>query len=65
MPVGAASWLVKAISSKAEADSLIALRLTTAPRESVISTSIGSPVNDDFQSAVRAMSPRCVVSPGR
>ena len=65
VPVGAAGWLVKATSSNAAAGSLSALRLTTAPRESVISTSTGSPVNDDFQSAVRTISPRCVVSPGR
>ena len=47
------------------AESLSGLRLTTAPRESVISTSSGSPASDDFQSAVRVITPRCVVSPGR
>ena len=41
------------------------LRLTTAPRGSVISTSRGRPSSEDFQSAVRVTSPRWVVSPGR
>ena len=43
----------------------LVLRLTIAPRGSLISTASGRPASDAFQSAVRVIMPRCVVSPGR